>query len=268
LYFLYVVAPLLAMSVTAGLFVYAIASDGTRTKARSRQLTWIDPGSGFHVEQTRQTYYAVIGSRGGIELSSDTAVFPVRHTPIYQAFRYKSAGNRIGETLVRGERQYLSGELLPPRDQVQYLTMRPRRDSNGLRFEFSPGQESVHSTLPFAIHRLLVCDRSGALWATGDLSAGQSARMQQATPDDLSDLLGSQVIPKRGEVPMLRDNVRSLGGGVGGVQVSQLERTLDRWSVRLPLGHFVGLAEVNAERIGVDGAEIMDSVHVVMGEID
>jgi hypothetical protein len=174
----------------------------------------------------------------------------------------------MGETLFQGERQYLSGEFLPPRDQVQYLTMRPRRDSSGLRFQFAPGEETVHSTLPFAIDRLLVSDRSGGLWEAEDLSAGQSAPMRQATPDRLSELLGSRVIPALGEVPMLRNNVTSLGGGLGGVQVSQLERVLGRWSARLPSGHFVGLAEVSAERIGVDGAEISDSVHVVMGEID
>ena len=52
-----------------------------------------------------------------------------------------------------------------------------------------------------------------------------------------------------------------------GMQVSLLEERLGAWARRLPRGTYVGTAELDDDRLGVEGAVVLDSVHVVMGEI-
>jgi len=268
LYFLYFVAPALAMLVTASLFAYAIGSDGTTTKTRTRQLTWIDSAHGYRVEQSRQTYYAVFGSGGGIEVSSDTAIFPVRHTPaINRYYRRNEGSGRLGDLLVREDRQVMGGSFLPPRDQVQYLSMRPIPGEPGIAFQFAPDGGSVSNGLAVSIRRLLVCDSEGGNWEADEVRAGDTVPLRRATADRVHQVLGPNVLPPLGEVPMLRDNVVRLGGGMAGLQVSQLERRLELWSKRLPEGTFVAIADLDEDRIGIEGGRVMDSVHVVMGEL-
>jgi hypothetical protein len=46
-----------------------------------------------------------------------------------------------------------------------------------------------------------------------------------------------------------------------------LENRLELWSKRLPPKTFVATAELSEQRLGVEDAIVLDSVHVVMGEI-
>ena len=140
LYLLYLVAPLMALAVTLCLFAYALAADGTKTKLRSRQLTWIDSANRYHVSQSRQTYYAVLGSGGGITLDGDTAVYPVRNSPAFNRY-YRTRGRnpRQGKYTVDDRVQRLAGAFLPARSQVQYLMTKPIQVDASLDFTFAPG---------------------------------------------------------------------------------------------------------------------------------
>ena len=269
LYILYFVAPVLAALVTISLFVYAIGSDGTTTKVRSRQLTWVDSANGYLVEQSRQTYYAVLGSGQGIELPKDTAVFPVRHTPALNRYNRSNGGSgRLGLLRVQGDRQFLDGSFLPPRDQVQYLSMRPIPSPSGLVFQFASDGATVSNGLSVTLHELLVCDSSGITWEVDEVKAGETKPLGRAGADRVKQILGPNVLPSLGEVPMLRNNMVRLGGAMAGLQVSQLERRLELWSRRLPSGAFVAKASVAKDRIGIEDTIIMDSVHVVLGEVE
>lgn len=269
LYFLYFVAPLVALLVTGALFAYALGSDGTTTKVRARQLTLIDSRNGYLVEHSRQTYYAVLGSGKAIEHSPDTAVFPVRHTPAFNRYyRNAEATRRRGELLVQGDRQRFSGAFLPARDQVQYLSIHPVPSADHLTFQFAPEGGTVQNSLPFTVRRLLVRDRDGSTWEAGQLPPGGEVALRPAAANCLSEILGPDVLPPLGEVPMLRNNVVRAGGQLAGLQVSLLERRLEQWSSEIPRGAFVGTADVLADRVGVEGAEILNSVHIVMGELE
>ena len=66
---------------------------------------------------------------------------------------------------------------------------------------------------------------------------------------------------------MLQNNQRRWGGPGTGIQVSLLETRLQNWSKHLPPRSFVAIADLVEDRLGVSDASILDSVHVVMGEI-
>ena len=268
LYLLYFFAPCMALLVTVCLFAYALAADGIRTKVRSRQLTWIDSQNAYAVGQSRQTYYTVLGSGSGIELPTKAAIYPVRHTPAYNRnYRRRGPSSHAGKISVSDDSQRLSGDFLPPRNQVQYLITHPKSIERALEFSLSPQAVTVSSHLPQTLSRLLVCDASRNYWEAENVNFGRSVKLKPSTAKVLEELLGNDVLPPLGSVPMLQNNQRNWGGPGTGMQVSLLENRLQQWSRRMPPGTFVATAELDEDRLGVEGALVLDSVHVMMGEI-
>ncbi|MFK8114160.1 MAG: hypothetical protein AB8B91_18305 [Rubripirellula sp.] len=269
LYLLYFVAPCLALIVTASLFAYALSADGVRTKVRARQLTWVDSTNQYSVTQSRQTYYAVLGASSGIEVTDDTAVFPVRNTPAHDRYYRGRRSGRDGTYVASQGSQLLTGGFLPPRDQVQYLTTRPNPMQQTLQFTWNAEGETgeVTSHFPFSIQPLLVCDGDGVYWKAEEVDANGTASLRPASKKELAEILDRRVLPPLEAVPMLRNNFRNWGGVTTGVQVSLLEARLDQWSKQLPAGSFVGLAETSKERIGVEDAVLLNSFQVLMGRI-
>ncbi len=267
LYLLYFVAPTLAMLVTLSLFAYALGADGTRTKIRSRQLSWIDLRNGYTTEQSRQTYYAVFGSRDGIRVPREASIYPVRNTPAFDRY-YHSYGqsSRRGEISVTAADQYLAADFLPTRAQVQYLITRPRKTSNPIEFSFTIEDSSVTSHLSCELIRLVCRDSNGKYWQAENITPGNSVALVPGGEATVVQLLGPDVLPPLGSVPMLQQNRRGWGPGTG-LQVSFLEKRLDAWSTNMPAGSFVATARLIDERLGVEGAVVLNSVHVVMGEI-
>jgi hypothetical protein len=267
LYLLYFFAPCMAFLVTLSLFAYALAADGTKTKVRSRQLTWIDRENGYAIGQSRQTYYAVLGSGGGITLSSDAAVYPVRNTPAYNRYyRQQGRSSRRGDYSVSENSQQFSGSFLPARNQVQYLITHPIPMEQALEFSFTSGV-TVTNQSPYTLKRLVVCDANRSYWEAENLVAGKPTSLKPSNSQTVSDLIGPDVIPPLGTVPMLQNNLRRWGGPGTGIQVSLLETRLQEWATKMPPRTFVATAELVEDRLGVEGATIVDSVHVVMGEI-
>ncbi len=271
LYLLYFFAPSMALLVTISLFAYALGADGTKTKLRSRQLTWIDIDGDYAVAQSRQTYYAVLGSGGGIRFPSDAAVYPVRNAAAYNRYqqRYNRSrdGGRQGEIRIAPMTQHFGGNFLPPRNQVQYLITHPQRVDESLEFTLAAEENSVTSHLPYQLRRLLVRDADGAYWQAEDVLADRTTPLKPSSVKVLGELLGTDVLPPLGSVPMLKNNRGRWGGPGTGIQVSLLENRLESWSRRLPPKSFVAIADLIEDRLGVEDAVVVDSVHVVMGEI-
>ena len=268
LYLLYFFAPCMALLVTFSLFAYALAADGTRTKVRSRQLTWIDSQNSYAVGQSRQTYYTVLGSQNGIDLPTQAAIYPVRNTPAYNRYyRRRGPSKRGGDISIRNDSQQLSGTFLPPRSQVQYLITHPKPIQRALEFSLSPQAVSVTSHLPNTLSRLVVCDANRKYWEAENLSNGQSITLKPSSLKVLENLLGPDVLPPLDSVPMLQNNQRFRGGPGTGIQVSLLENRLHQWSIRMPPSSFVATADLVEDRLGIDNIVVLDSVHVIMGEI-
>ncbi len=268
LYLLYFFAPCMAFLVTLSLFAYALAADGTKTKVRSRQLTWMDCENGYAVGQSRQTYYAVLGSGDGITLSKDAAVYPVRNTPAYNRYyRQRGRSSRGGDYLVSESSQKLSGSFLPARSQVQYLITHPAPMQKTFEFSFTAEGGTMTNRSPYVLKRLIARDANGNYWQTENPVGGEPTSLKPCKSQAVKDLIGSDVIPPLGSVPMLQNNLRRWGGPGTGIQVSLLEARLEKWAAQMPPNTFVATAELVQDRLGIKGATVLDSVHVVMGEI-
>lgn len=265
LYLLYFVAPLMALIITISLFVFALMRDGVQTKLRSRQITWVDAKSGNHVRQARQTYYSVIGSDRGIRTSDQVALYPVRYSPTFDYRYYGGRDDRIEGQVVQAEEERVHrGSFYPSRSQVQYLSMDVVEDQSGI--EFSAADTTVTNEMKDPLQLLIVRDQQGKYWITRDLEPGGEQKMTSAGQTDVQNLLGPEVRPPLGEVPMLRRSYyRTAGMMTAGIQVSLLETWMDEWALAMPVGSFVALAEIDQERLGVEDATVLDSVHVIMG---
>ena len=271
LYLLYFAAPCMALIVTMALFVYALSADGTKTKVRSRQITWLDPTNQCSVGQSRQTYYAVLGRKGGIQFSGDAAVYPVQNVAAVNRYyrRHGRSGRRGGYTAENGVQNF-DGKFLPPRDQVQYLATLPKcDDTSSVMFLGGATPKSVTHNFPVTIHRLIACDQNGKYWEASNVVPNENVALAPSDKPALKSLITKDVLPPLESVPMLQQNtVRAWTGQKGtGVQVSALETRLEDWSKKLPKGTFIGIADRIDDQIGVDGASVLNSVHVVMGEI-
>lgn len=265
LYLLYFFAPALALLVTLSLFAYALIADGTQTQAKIRQITWLDLENDYAVDQSRETYYAVFGSGGGLEFSSQAAVYPIRNRPAVDRYYRHRNSARKGEMICTPDAQRFRGHFLPTRDQVQYLVIRPRQVAQTLSMEFSADAGKLKNHLSFDLQRILVHDSDGRLWGAENVGAGETVELDRATFDELSKLLNSRVLPQLGEVPRLQTRGRPFGSP--GTQISLLENRLQFWSQNLPRGSFVAIAKVSGEAVASRDAVLTSSVHVLMGDL-
>ncbi|MDG2222332.1 MAG: hypothetical protein P8L85_13195 [Rubripirellula sp.] len=265
LYLLYFFAPLLGLLVTVSLFLYALISDGVQTQVRCRQLTWVDPASGYQVQQNRQTYFAATGRKEGIRLSDKVAVYPVYHSPTYQAGYYGQTRSSESSIVQSGDDRIHREDFLPSRRQVQYLTLAVNEETGAVRF--SSQDSFVTNGLDLNFEKLLIRDHSGKFWLVSDLAAGDSKVMQASDQSVLARFLGSSARPQLSEVPVLQQRYTGFLSEGSGSQVSLLESRLDQWLTRMPTGTFLGLSGVDLERVGVDDVYITDSSHVIMGRL-
>jgi hypothetical protein len=267
LYLLYFVAPCVAVLVTGSLFAYAILIDGVTTKQRTRQLTWIDAVNQYNVSQSRSTYYRVLGYGQQVAVPNDTAIYPVRHSPVLHGYyaRNSSESRLHGSYTDAGDRQLLGGGFLPTRSQVQYLATQPRKSDESVDVDWDSG--TVTNRLQQTIQRLIVSDSDGKYWEVSDLTSQSSVKLQPCPRADkaLAQMLGPKVLPKETEIPMLNNYSWAQNSTVS--HQSLLEQRLERWSRDLPANSFIGLAEIDSQRLGVLQARVLDSVHVIMGTL-
>lgn len=156
---------------------------------------------------------------------------------------------------------------MPARNQVQYLITHPMPIQSSLEFSLKAEGVTVTNQSPYTLKRVIVCDANRSYWHAENLVAGEPTTLKPSDSQAVSELIGADVIPPLGTVPMLQNNLRRWGGPGTGIQVSLLETRLQTWAKQMPAKTFVATAELVEDRLGVQGATIVDSVHVVMGEI-
>ena len=217
-YLMFLIAPVLAFGTTIAMFTYSFVSDGIGTRARLRQLTWIDGASGDAVERNRMTLYNGVSVRSGLQFDEGATVMPLhRLGPLLD--QPTETAPQIRVTL-DGQSQSFSSQAFPARAQTQFVTHQSHRQMGTLSLTafadsqrlqtlsddserpFSASDDSMNerldvekanlteltSTLPFKIDRLIVRDRNGIYGIAEDIDAdsttsvtfliGRSARYQ------------------------------------------------------------------------------------------
>lgn len=206
-YLMFLIAPVLAFGTTIAMFTYSFMADGIGSRARLRQLTWIDGASGDAVERNRMTLYSGISARSGVQFDEGVTVMPFdRLGPLL--YQSNETPPKIRVTL-DGQSQAFSSQTLPARAQTQFVThlARPQlgtlaltdftdskrlqtlSDNNERPFSAADGSMDARldiekanltqltSELPFKINRLIVRDRNGIYGIAEDVEAGSPAKV-------------------------------------------------------------------------------------------
>ncbi|MEM9586993.1 MAG: hypothetical protein AAGA03_06895 [Planctomycetota bacterium] len=181
LFLLYFAAPLVAVVALACLFAYALVADGFSTRARVRQVTYLDGRHGVALQQDRATYYTVMGSRRGLVHDADMAVYPIHYTRT-RSGNYRASGARRsqGTVAVSEENRRFTGVYLPPRSQVQYLTERPLLDVGSVDFDFQSFPAVVTNQTPWDLEKLVVKNED-EFWLVDAVASGESVDLQRVT---------------------------------------------------------------------------------------
>ena len=174
-----------------------------------------------------------------------------RHTVIM--VEQRGAAGQILVSQTDRQQQYWSGGYLPPRDQVQYVTLQPTRSKQHVTCQFPGGQfpgdqiddgkqlasESISTKaatitngLDHQCKWIMVCDDDGNLWMANDVDLAATGNLKPAASATLSSLLNPFVSSDTTEIPMLRNGRR---GGYGGnynesVEGGTLDRRLKDWA--------------------------------------
>ena len=148
---------------------------------------------------------------------------------------------------------------------MQYLATQPRKSDESVDVNWD--SRMVTNRLQQTIHRLIVNGPDGTYWEVTDLASQSSVKLQPCPRADkaLAQMLGPKVLPKETEIPMLNNYSWAQNSTVS--HQSLLEQRLKQWSRDVPANSFIGLAEIDTERLGILQARVLDSVHVIMGTL-
>ncbi|TWU44078.1 hypothetical protein Q31b_16130 [Novipirellula aureliae] len=266
LYLLLFVAPAIAFLVTAGLFMSAILADGFATRVRARQITWQDSDAGYLVHHDRATYFSAVGRGDGILVPEETELLPVLSQPAENQY-YGSSGNSTSLRTVSdlGNQNRFTGQFLPSRAQVQYLSLRPVRSAPLVTFSMTNDAIGAKNNSSSPIEAVVVCDDQGRLWKADQVQPESTVEMEPLSGKGVQDQINVSPLRLASFVPTLSYSYYRRGSS--GVAISAVEENLNRWLGALPKGTFIATTNLRSESLGIDRPEAEKSVHVIMGEL-
>jgi hypothetical protein len=184
LHLLLAVVPITAIIVTAGLFGYALLTDGLQVRVRPRSFTSIDQARRQAASVSRVTYYAGLSPSNGLVFEDDTMIQPIdakiSHGMAWTQRDFEWEGNR----------QRLASGWLASRTPTQLLMMRTRPTTNGLRI--TPAADgttpAVVNALGGNLLHLVLCDEQGRLFKCGETAKGAACQLKEVTEEDLPEI--------------------------------------------------------------------------------
>lgn len=289
-YLMFIIAPVLASITTLMLFGYGFVADGFGTKARVRQITWVDGESGKASEMNRATYFAAFRPSGGLRFPIDAAVYPVLNTDdaIERDYSPVMRFNRSIE--LTDSEQIFRGEFLPSRTQSQFFSFRPLDKNVGLLVEYEKGLWRVKNQFDASLNRAIIRMTDATYCMLPEpLGPGESVLLS-STADSKAMIAmremyrDDQPLPPLGYAPggtrsnnwyqlstaqavltSLTPSWSNSGDDLGLYEARLRDYLSDK--NQLPNHWFVGTLDVSNDASAVSGAQILESVHYVMGTI-
>jgi hypothetical protein len=274
LYLLYFLAPSLAFITTMGLFLYAFISDGFDNRGRIRQLTWIDgrhpvgktsvDQESFYpiVNQSRETYYTVMDNQQGLRFDADSFVLPVHHAELMNNFNYRMADDtRSGEYSIDqvGQERIYSGDFLPTRTQVHYLTTRPSVESCPIKFAFGSSEVTLTNQLSTPLSIVGVRDENGKYWTGSDVPPNATVKMKAAESNSLRGIALAIVDPDTSNLPV------SYRSPVSNNDRTGMEAAVLKFSRKPPRRSFLAVTEVEPSQFALRECLQEDCVRLIGG---
>ena len=274
-YLMFLIAPVLAGVTTTAMFAYGVVADGFGTKARVRQITFVDGRSGDATERTRATYFAGIRPRGGLLFAEDRKVFPYPQggQRVWQ-WNVDEVPEQVDSIEANGSGLRFGPSFLPSRRQRQFVEFAHRETIGKLRIAEAaltdPPEEAnasekanaseeadasekagatdqsprptlqpprVTNEFPFDLRRLIVRDSRGDYWTLPQLDAGKTATLQTIPANQrISSMIGGMYNDYR---PLSEIRI-ARGGSTNNRQLRDLVAVLNK--------------EVNTRQVVYEGA--------------
>ncbi|MEO1615386.1 MAG: hypothetical protein AAFV88_06025 [Planctomycetota bacterium] len=269
LFLLFFLAPVLGLMTTLGLFGYAFFSDGLSTRARVRQLSWYDglsirgDGQAPMMDQTRHTYYTVLGEKDGLRFNRDTMVLPVSWNGIHGNFRANSSNEPIRSIIRQRESaQQFSGSFLKTRTQSQFLTVRPSLAKPPITIQAAGDGKTVTNQLDHPIRQLAFRD-DGSFWIAESVGVGETVPLEQrqgkpnsfqAFSQDILQPKPSGYIDRMQSAPQLSD-------------LTDVESRFASWLQRTMPGDFLIVTEVDESDFALPDCRREDCVRLIGGKL-
>ena len=289
-YLMMFVAPLLAFATTLIMFAYGLVADGLSTRVRIREVTWIGDASGVAVRCNRATYFAGIRPSEGMHFPANSIVLPYQLSAVsnwYQASQLEHS--TIGSVQFADDAIHFDSGFLPSRQQKQFVTYRPVDDVGLVRVKqgTSSSTPEVVSELGFELRQGVVRTYNGDYFSFDELPAGAAVALSALNNKEgskrLSELYGIQrPLPpagissaqRRGDamidlLSVLYNQPRQASApnrpAIGDSLVEAWIREALQIRSELPSGMFIAIADITDDCIAVDSAELVESVHYVVG---
>jgi hypothetical protein len=170
---LVITVPAAAAVVTLGLFTYALLSDGLGTAVRVRSYTTLDQRTGEAVCWARLSYYAGLAPRRGLNMPSDTVVYPI--VPGWHDTTDMSSVASRRELEWDNQHERLLVGWLNSRTPTQYLTIRSRQSPCRLQLTAAGDVLEATNELGTGIVYVVAVDDAGKLFAGEHIAADSSA---------------------------------------------------------------------------------------------
>jgi hypothetical protein len=203
---LLVTVPLGAGIFTAGLFAFALLSDGFSTRTRVRSYTVLEPAAGLAASVTRQTYYTAFVPSDGLRYPSDTAIYPLHYSPTDVAtsnyYFYQSDSQWVDRKL-QLQRRYLTA-----REHRQFISVRSAPCQARLEVRSAGGKMHVKNLLGANIDIALLIGDDGRLHSVENLAANAQA---EAPPVEAAIAISAwhkRLDPKLPTMPISYDPTR------------------------------------------------------------
>jgi hypothetical protein len=179
LFLLVMTIPVIAFGTSIVLFGYSMISHGFSVKSRVRSLTVLDQRSHDAVTVSRVAMFAGMPPSGGLQYSTETAVFPI--WPEDKEFENGRVDWSDGQSLTAG--------WLRSRTRTQFLTVNHRKERARLEVTGpADGKLKVANGFEWTIEALLVADGNGNTYYAANLRPGESAELSPSTKDNRAEL--------------------------------------------------------------------------------
>lgn len=275
--------PVAAGVITAGLFAYAIASDGFGSQVRAHSFTTLDQRTGESACWTRLSYYSGLAP-GELTMPSDIILYPI--IPGWSRGSV-DAHVRTKRDVVWDEDQATLGRgWLRSRTPTQYLSIRARKSPHRLEFAAPSGKLRVTNKLDAAIQYVAVIDEANKVWAGENLGKDAVAFLQpiergaavarlrklatdnapQAPPELVDgDSYYRQYQMYGGRYGQYYAE-HTLAGNLANDALGEVIGTHGMEGLQLPPRSYVAVTETGPEvEFGMRGAKEQASFHVVVG---
>ncbi|MFM7070292.1 MAG: hypothetical protein ACKO38_00655 [Planctomycetota bacterium] len=275
LHWMFVTVPAAAFIATSGLLGYAVLADGLGVRMRVLSVTHVDQLAEVTSSLSRQTYFAGMSPRGGIQFPVESLVHPIER----RNSRFNDERQQSLREVVWADRQAYTSGYVSPRTMTQWLVVAPQASTIGVRIQMAAdgsGACRVRNELGVGLHALAICDEQGRHYFAKGLESGEEAKLEAQDWKDISrewlaaipprpPVTGGWDIPQRNRWMMWQWQQFQTGNFATSPLNAYQQKVLGTQPFNCRRGYLALAEQPVATPFGATPDEIVHDLHIVIG---